>query len=72
MMMPYRLLDNVIDGVVITLLDITATKALEQALHKHLCSQWRDPLPFWPFIPIQWPHQRRYESSYRNTTGYPS
>jgi two-component system, chemotaxis family, CheB/CheR fusion protein len=29
--MPYRRLDNVIDGVVITLLDITATKTPEQA-----------------------------------------
>ncbi len=34
--MPYRRLDNVIDGVVITLLDITATKELEQALRKDL------------------------------------
>ncbi|MDQ2075130.1 chemotaxis protein CheB [Marinimicrobium sp. ABcell2] len=32
--MPYRRLDDVIDGVVITLLDITATKELEQALRK--------------------------------------
>jgi hypothetical protein len=33
--MPYRRLDNVIDGVVITLVDITATKELESALrHK--------------------------------------
>jgi two-component system CheB/CheR fusion protein len=30
--MPYRRLDNVIDGVVITLVDITATKELELAL----------------------------------------
>jgi two-component system CheB/CheR fusion protein len=30
--MPYRRLDNVIDGVVITLLDISATKKLEAAL----------------------------------------
>ncbi|WP_373317943.1 chemotaxis protein CheB [Spiribacter halobius] len=30
--MPYRRLDNVIDGVVITLLDITETKALETSL----------------------------------------
>ncbi|MGM0702885.1 MAG: chemotaxis protein CheB [Pseudomonadota bacterium] len=36
--MPYRRLDNVIDGVVITLLDITATKKLEQALRKDLKS----------------------------------
>ncbi|MDI5891544.1 chemotaxis protein CheB [Halomonas rhizosphaerae] len=36
--MPYRRLDNVIDGVVITLLDITATKELEQALRKDLRS----------------------------------
>lgn len=36
--MPYRRLDNVIDGVVITLLDITATKELEQALRKDLQS----------------------------------
>lgn len=36
--MPYRRLDNVIDGVVITLLDITATKKLEQALRKDLQS----------------------------------
>lgn len=32
--MPYRRLDNVIDGVVITLVDITATKELEAALRK--------------------------------------
>jgi len=32
--MPYRRLDNVIDGVVITLLDITATKQLESALRE--------------------------------------
>ena len=32
--MPYRKLDNVIDGVVITLLDITQTKQLESALRK--------------------------------------
>ncbi|MDZ7781452.1 MAG: chemotaxis protein CheB [Halioglobus sp.] len=32
--MPYRRLDNVIDGVVITLLDITATKKLEQTLRQ--------------------------------------
>ncbi|MGR2737894.1 chemotaxis protein CheB [Billgrantia sp. Q4P2] len=36
--MPYRRLDNVIDGVVITLIDITATKELEQALRKDLQS----------------------------------
>jgi two-component system, chemotaxis family, CheB/CheR fusion protein len=36
--MPYRRLDNVIDGVVITLLDITATKELEQSLRKDLQS----------------------------------
>ncbi len=36
--MPYRRLDNVIDGVVITLVDITATKELEQALRKDLKS----------------------------------
>jgi two-component system CheB/CheR fusion protein len=33
--MPYRRLDNVIDGVVITLVDITATKKLELALGQH-------------------------------------
>jgi PAS domain-containing protein len=32
--MPYRRLDNVIDGVVITFVDITATKELELALRK--------------------------------------
>ena len=32
--MPYRRLDNVIDGVVITFVDITATKELEAALRK--------------------------------------
>ncbi|MFL1466837.1 chemotaxis protein CheB [Marinobacter sp. HN1S83] len=32
---PYRRLDNVIDGVVITLVDITATKTLESSLRKH-------------------------------------
>jgi chemotaxis methyl-accepting protein methylase/PAS domain-containing protein len=32
--MPYRRLDNVIDGVVITLVDITATKELESALRQ--------------------------------------
>jgi transcriptional regulator with PAS, ATPase and Fis domain len=32
--MPYRRLDNLIDGVVITLVDITATKELESALRK--------------------------------------
>ncbi|WP_416139642.1 chemotaxis protein CheB [Halomonas sp. HK25] len=36
--MPYRRLDNVIDGIVITLLDITATKQLEQNLRKDLKS----------------------------------
>ncbi|PXX98439.1 chemotaxis protein CheB [Halomonas sp. LBP4] len=36
--MPYRRLDNVIDGVVITLVDITATKELEQSLRKDLQS----------------------------------
>ncbi|GGX57700.1 chemotaxis protein CheB [Saccharospirillum salsuginis] len=36
--MPYRRLDNVIDGVVITLVDITETKELEQALRKDLDS----------------------------------
>ena len=36
--MPYRRLDNVIDGVVITLVDITATKELEQSLRKDLKS----------------------------------
>ncbi|GGD54531.1 chemotaxis protein CheB [Lacimicrobium alkaliphilum] len=36
--MPYHRLDNVIDGVVITLLDITATKKLEQGLRKDLPS----------------------------------
>ncbi|RUR28662.1 chemotaxis protein CheB [Vreelandella andesensis] len=34
--MPYRRLDNVIDGVVITLLDITETKQLEQALREDI------------------------------------
>ncbi len=33
--MPYRRLDNVIDGVVITLVDITETKNLESSLRKH-------------------------------------
>jgi hypothetical protein len=33
--MPYRRLDNGIDGVVITLVDITDTKNLESALRKH-------------------------------------
>ena len=32
--MPYRRLDNVIDGVVITLVDITATKELESSLRQ--------------------------------------
>lgn len=32
--MPYRRLDNVIDGLVITLVDITATKELESALRQ--------------------------------------
>ena len=32
--MPYRRLDNVIDGVVITFVDITATKAVEATLRK--------------------------------------
>jgi PAS domain-containing protein len=32
--MPYRRLDNVIDGVVITFVDVTATKELESALAK--------------------------------------
>ncbi|MCG6657617.1 chemotaxis protein CheB [Halomonas campisalis] len=36
--MPYRRLDNMIDGVVITLVDITETKKLEQALRKDLKS----------------------------------
>lgn len=34
--MPYRRLDNMIDGVVITFLDITVTKALEASLQKNL------------------------------------
>jgi two-component system CheB/CheR fusion protein len=34
--MPYPRLDNVIDGVVITLLDITETKELEQTLRRDL------------------------------------
>jgi two-component system CheB/CheR fusion protein len=33
--LPYRRLDNVIDGVVITLVDITATKKLELALSRN-------------------------------------
>jgi PAS domain-containing protein len=33
--MPYRRLDNMIDGVVITLVDITKTKALESSLRLH-------------------------------------
>ncbi|MEO8018992.1 MAG: chemotaxis protein CheB [Pseudomonadota bacterium] len=33
--LPYRRLDNVIDGVVITFVDITATKQLESALRKN-------------------------------------
>jgi two-component system CheB/CheR fusion protein len=37
--MPYRRLDNVIDGVVITLIDITATKNLESALREDARSQ---------------------------------
>jgi two-component system, chemotaxis family, CheB/CheR fusion protein len=32
--MPYRRLDDMIDGVVITLVDITATKKLEAKLRK--------------------------------------
>jgi two-component system, chemotaxis family, CheB/CheR fusion protein len=32
---PYRTLDNIIDGVVITLVDITNTKLLEAALREH-------------------------------------
>jgi len=32
--MPYRTLDNVIDGVVITFMDITANKALEAKLRQ--------------------------------------
>jgi two-component system CheB/CheR fusion protein len=34
--MPYRRLDNVIDGAVITFVDITATKQLESKLRKEL------------------------------------
>lgn len=34
--MPYRRLDDVIDGVVITFVDITATKELEQTLREDL------------------------------------
>ncbi|HEY0925013.1 chemotaxis protein CheB [Rheinheimera pacifica] len=37
--MPYRRLDNVIDGVVITLVDISATKKLEAALREQSVSQ---------------------------------
>ncbi len=33
--MPYRRLDNMIDGLVITLVDISATKKLEAALREH-------------------------------------
>jgi len=33
--MPYKRLDNMIDGVVITLVDITKTKALEASLRQH-------------------------------------
>ncbi|WP_211607277.1 PAS domain-containing protein [Halomonas daqiaonensis] len=36
--MPCRRLDNVIDGVGITLLDITATKEFDQSLRKDLPS----------------------------------
>ena len=36
--MPYRRLDNVIDGVVITLVDISATKQLEAALRQKSAS----------------------------------
>ena len=32
--MPYRRLDNVIDGAVITFMDITATKQLETTLRQ--------------------------------------
>ena len=32
--MPYRTVDNVIDGVVITFVDITATKKLEAELRR--------------------------------------
>jgi len=32
--MPYRRLDNAIDGVVITFADVTTTKELESALRK--------------------------------------
>jgi len=32
--MPYRRIDNVIDGAVITFVDITETKALESRLRK--------------------------------------
>ncbi len=44
--MPYRRLDNVIDGVVITLVDITETKNLESALrerHPGLTPKGSDP-----------------------------
>jgi len=33
--MPYRTQDNMIDGVVITFIDITEIKLLEAKLHKH-------------------------------------
>ncbi|MDR6984175.1 two-component system CheB/CheR fusion protein [Rheinheimera pacifica] len=41
--MPYRRLDNVIDGVVITLVDISATKKLEAALREQSVSQNTPP-----------------------------
>lgn len=37
--MPYRRLDNVIDGVVLTMVDITDTKELESRLRKEAASQ---------------------------------
>ena len=40
--MPYRTLDNRIDGVVITFIDITAAKTLEAKLREALRAQRRD------------------------------
>jgi two-component system CheB/CheR fusion protein len=43
--MPYRRLDNVIDGVVMTMVEITETKQLESSLRRESGSQPEDELP---------------------------
>ncbi len=47
--MPYRTLENVIDGVVLTFADATAEKRLEESLHEQ-ASQWRQMIESLPAL----------------------